>query len=363
MSSSSTGPDARTITIPESERGMALPIADAVAGLLRRDTGALRRLQATRPTFTVGSAPDADIRVTGRFISRHHCIIERDGGQLRVRDANSHNGTFVNGARIESVVLSTGSSIVLAGQAGACMTAISRLMIAGLPAIRTILGYDAHEAVHDFVATAMRDDGVVVLAEQGSLVTRLIDVLHKLSARRAMRCHVLGELPRPIEAQRALIDECRDGTIALVVDKTSPGVDEVARALLFDRQRNLRIVVAAPTMEMVVRVLGADAFARMDVVTVPPFAPRSEEWARILDDCLEQVGSPLGTADLLPSNTAALDAYPWRNLEEIWQAASWINAIAETGSVRKAAAALGIPRSTLQGWITRLGLSMPLLAQ
>src|SRR6516162_9016471 len=55
--------------------------------------------------WVLGRSPDCDIALPmdllHRDISRHHCAFEIDPPTVRVRDLNSLNGTYVNGAKIE----------------------------------------------------------------------------------------------------------------------------------------------------------------------------------------------------------------------------------------------------------------------
>ena len=52
-------------------------------------------------TVVLGRAPENDIQVEDKSISRFHLRIERRGGQYFIRDLGSKNGTFIEGARIE----------------------------------------------------------------------------------------------------------------------------------------------------------------------------------------------------------------------------------------------------------------------
>jgi hypothetical protein len=53
--------------------------------------------------------------------------------------------------------------------------------------------------------------------------------------------------------------------------------------------------------------------------------------------------------------------YPWpENFDELREAVALIVQIAREGSVRKAAPALHMARTSLQYWMERLGLRMPL---
>jgi DNA-binding response OmpR family regulator len=48
----------------------------------------------------IGRAQMCQIVIPGKTISRVHAIIEREGARYLIRDANSANGTYVNGRRI-----------------------------------------------------------------------------------------------------------------------------------------------------------------------------------------------------------------------------------------------------------------------
>ena len=59
----------------------------------------------------IGRAADNDIVFESRLISAHHALIESVDGGYRLRDLNSTNGTFINGARIRSAALNDGDEI------------------------------------------------------------------------------------------------------------------------------------------------------------------------------------------------------------------------------------------------------------
>ena len=58
-------------------------------------------------TIVLGRDLDCHIRLDGRMVSRHHVrLSNRNDGTCIVADAGSHNGTFVNGARVNDVGVS-----------------------------------------------------------------------------------------------------------------------------------------------------------------------------------------------------------------------------------------------------------------
>jgi DNA-binding NtrC family response regulator len=54
----------------------------------------------------IGTGPTCTLRLTDSLVSRRHVGFEVSGGQLRLRDAGSTNGTFVNGTRTVEALLS-----------------------------------------------------------------------------------------------------------------------------------------------------------------------------------------------------------------------------------------------------------------
>jgi pSer/pThr/pTyr-binding forkhead associated (FHA) protein len=58
------------------------------------------RIPLKGPTMTIGRDPQCDLHLDNRALSRRHAQIEKRGAAIWVRDLESQNGTFVNGARI-----------------------------------------------------------------------------------------------------------------------------------------------------------------------------------------------------------------------------------------------------------------------
>ncbi|MBM4015018.1 MAG: FHA domain-containing protein, partial [Planctomycetes bacterium] len=68
--------------------------------------------EVTRLT-RIGRAPECEVVLDEEGVSRIHCELRQDGALLSIRDLHSTNGTYVNGARIESARLQDGDTILL----------------------------------------------------------------------------------------------------------------------------------------------------------------------------------------------------------------------------------------------------------
>src|SRR5215469_5786345 len=74
---------------------MAAPIR-----LVALASEALRAYPLVKPETTVGSAPDNDVVIDHKSVSRRHAVVVRGRfGRFAVRDLDSTNGTRLNGQR------------------------------------------------------------------------------------------------------------------------------------------------------------------------------------------------------------------------------------------------------------------------
>jgi ABC-type multidrug transport system ATPase subunit len=70
-------------------------------------------LQKPTDAATIGRATDNDIVIQDVLASRHHAFLLRTPHGTEIRDAHSVNGTFVNGLRVGSAVLSEGDVVTI----------------------------------------------------------------------------------------------------------------------------------------------------------------------------------------------------------------------------------------------------------
>ncbi len=72
-----------------------------------------RRVPLTAATLSIGRAPDNDIVLDDRRVSRRHAEVRLRLGRHTLYDLGSTNGTLVNGKRVREVALSDGDRITV----------------------------------------------------------------------------------------------------------------------------------------------------------------------------------------------------------------------------------------------------------
>jgi pSer/pThr/pTyr-binding forkhead associated (FHA) protein len=98
------------VSASEQEAISALPSGSALL-VVRRGPNAGSRFLLDADLTTVGRHPDADIFLDDVTVSRRHAEFIRVGTSFQVRDLGSMNGTYFDGVRIESALLSDGAEV------------------------------------------------------------------------------------------------------------------------------------------------------------------------------------------------------------------------------------------------------------
>jgi pSer/pThr/pTyr-binding forkhead associated (FHA) protein len=98
------------ITPDEQEAIAALPSGSAIL-VVRRGPNAGARFLLDGDVTTAGRHPDADIFLDDVTVSRRHAEFVRHGTTFEVKDLGSLNGTYFDGVRIESALLTDGTEV------------------------------------------------------------------------------------------------------------------------------------------------------------------------------------------------------------------------------------------------------------
>jgi hypothetical protein len=356
----------RTRTLPDGERGVWFDGPDEVTVLRVDETGHEFELPRNVKMFSIGSAPDCDLSLPREFISGLHCIVERYKGALRVRDQESHNGTYFGGRKLTTFDARPGDTfncaqvrfLVLSDQMRACLRTLEEIVGSkeehGLPYPITPSGV---------LATATEGGNLVITGEPGCDQERLARTIHTISLRRNRPIVELDRIPDDRDGQRAILDRASRTTLVLKLDDASPVIDPTFASMMFSPSYTIRTIVIAPSLTKAHAALGIDSMQVMGHVWLLPLRHRPKAIRPMLDRALVELGATFEASSLTVANQAALAESAWpENLSGLRVAAERLIALQREGSIRKAAEALGMSASSLHYWYTQLGLSVPLVA-
>src|SRR5262245_65274239 len=97
--------DKKRETLPVDHRLLETPVALHIVGSERE----VPLPPEAGGTLRIGTDPGNDLVLDDRFVSAHHCVLERRERRVVVRDRSSKNGTFVNGSRVHESDLAPGA--------------------------------------------------------------------------------------------------------------------------------------------------------------------------------------------------------------------------------------------------------------
>jgi len=80
---------------------------------LKFEERVLQELLLSGGTVTIGRQPDNIVRIDNPAVSGHHAKVYLQGDQYVVEDAESFNGTYVNGQRVSKAVLKHGDNVTI----------------------------------------------------------------------------------------------------------------------------------------------------------------------------------------------------------------------------------------------------------
>ncbi|GAB3609520.1 MULTISPECIES: FHA domain-containing protein [Humibacter] len=98
------------VTPEEREAISALPSRSALL-IVRRGPNTGARFLLDADVTTAGRHPDADIFLDDVTVSRRHAEFIRHGTAFEVKDLGSLNGTYFDGVRVESAILTDGAEV------------------------------------------------------------------------------------------------------------------------------------------------------------------------------------------------------------------------------------------------------------
>lgn len=79
--------------------------------VLFKKSGRSKAFSLPSSVTVIGRRQDCDLCIPLMIVSRRHCELNLDRGQLRLRDLNSRNGTYLNGDRVDEAQVNPGDKI------------------------------------------------------------------------------------------------------------------------------------------------------------------------------------------------------------------------------------------------------------
>jgi transcriptional regulator with GAF, ATPase, and Fis domain len=303
----------------------------------------------------VGKAPENDLTIGDETVSRQHFAIVRDAKGYLLRDLQSTNGTFLDGAEIKEAYIRAGA-VIGAGASELKFTPFEE-RIEILPSEKEVLGEmvgrsrPMREIFGLIERIATTDATVLIEGETGTGKDMIARTLHQLSKRKdapfiVVDCgavagtlieselfgHEKGAFTGAVAARQGAFELASGGTVFL--DELGElALDLQPKLLRVLEQRELRRVGGSRTLKVVLRVIAAtrkdlrsevekgkfreDLYFRLNVVpiTAPPLRERREDIGPLVDHFLSRLASS-GPPDAPPpalseTTRAALYAHDW----------------------------------------------------
>ena len=356
----------------------------------------------TVPVIHIGTAPDNDIILTDRAVSRHHAEIHVTKQGLLIRDLGSTNGTFVGQLRVTEAYLTPGTHCTIGySQLSIQLRTeehhfkipkdnhLGELVGASEP-MRELFGYI--RAVADTPTT------VLIHGESGCGKELVAKTLHELSGRKGQLVvfdasvtdhemvrndlfgHVKGAFTGAAGSREGAFRRAHEGTLF---------IDEIGELPLDLQPRLLRAlenrevapigsdqpvrvdvrVVAATHRDLAAMVqegsFRADLYYRLSVLTlrVPPLRDISQDIPLLVNSFIERLGL---NCQILPEALEAMKRYHWPgNVRELRNVLERAAVLCKNGKVSASDLMLpkasGAPSQTMQSTTPASGMASSML--
>ena len=342
----------KTKTASDNERPR-WPRPAPVVGLREAGTNREYRLPAVA-TISLGAAADCDVTIASPLISGVHCLLERDGEALRLRDHGSKNGTYLDGRKRSSGDVLDGSLLVVGTTP---LFAFSEHSAVARRRLQRWLGFaDTWQvAVDNALRLVTSDRPVIFVGPKGSEPHRLARVMHEAGPRGSYPfLRVTAAQLETLAAQEQTLEQAQGGAIYVGASKWPDD-----NALLVERLTRptplVRLYSGAKSRGSATYPRSPGFALDCAVVTIPPLVQRSGEIGLIVSEFAAEIASV--DLNLAAEAEAVLARYAWPHeiseLLEVTEAIAWA---AKLGSLRKAARHLGKTHPTLSNALKRVGL-------
>ncbi|HET8933308.1 MAG TPA: sigma 54-interacting transcriptional regulator [Polyangiales bacterium] len=340
-----------------------------------------RRVQLSELPVHFGRSQDIDVRLTDSAVSERHLRLEPCEAGLLARDLGSKNGTFVNGVRVHTALVTEGTSIrvgrtelhlVARSDDGGCAT--PPRMVAESSSMLEVLG-----EVRRVASLAWP---VLIVGESGTGKEGIALALHERSARHGQPFvavnaggltreliesqlfgHERGAFTGAANRHRGVFEQAQGGTLFLDEIGELP-LEQQARLLRVLESGEIRRVGSESAVRVDVRLVCAthrdlrvmvtdgtfrqDLFYRIArvVIQVPSLRVRPEDLRALVRRFLSEIGAELGPRELSREGLQRLLVHEWpgnvRELRNVLSAAAaTCSGCIEVGDVDRALARVG----------------------
>ena len=184
-----------------------------------------RSFDLQEETVYIGRAPENDIQIEDKYISRKHLRLQKRGNKYVIKDLNTKNGTFVNGKQIspdDLFELGEGHTIVI-GMSVICLDeGSSEDVLAFLDSIRPV--------------KTTRNSGTIFFKDRMMTPKKNMDFIKKVSeallassSSREISEKILGymfDLLKRIDRGTVILTDRKTGEISEVISRSRKEPDE-----------------------------------------------------------------------------------------------------------------------------------------
>jgi transcriptional regulator of acetoin/glycerol metabolism len=339
-----------------------------------------RRVQLSDLPVHFGRSQDNDVRLSDSAVSERHLRLEPCEAGLLARDLGSKNGTFVNGVRVHTALVTEGTSIRV-GRSELHLVACSD--DGGRSAPRMVAESSSMlEVLGEVRRVASLAWPVLIVGESGTGKEGIALALHERSARRdqpfvavnsggltreliesQLFGHERGAFTGAANRHRGVFEQAQGGTLFLDEIGELP-LEQQARLLRVLESGEIRRVGAESPVRVDVRLVCAthrdlremvsegtfrqDLFYRIArlVIQVPSLRVRPEDLRALVRRFLSEIGAELGPRELSREGLQRLLVHEWpgnvRELRNVLSAAAaTCSGCIEVGDVDRALARVG----------------------
>lgn len=336
---------------------------DPIIALCEYDVAGDWELPGDLAELSLGGSSQCTIWIPGRGMSARHCLLERRARKLRLHDLASSYGVFFRGRRLEGFAdLSPGDMFTARPMTFVCL---NHEMRQHRPTMFEILGSGAVRTPDWVMVESVMGSGPILLTgKAGCDLDRLAHAIHAMSTRRNRKAVEVTTVPPDGDAQVALAEQAFQTSLILPLGPEDAPLDPDFVSRLFDAHGGVRLIALAASSDIARRALTDANVDLMQHIPVRALAYRRGEIHQLMDRRFMERGFHRRADDLTPVNQDALKRYHWPgNFAELRQIADAIIARVTLGSMRRAAASLGVSRQKLTRHLECIGLATPMFCQ